>query len=56
MSQLVVHPLLTKILDPPLDLHFGPAALELQILLEEQTATEILFLSYAVTTTIDRMT
>ena len=56
MSQLVVHPLLTKILDPPLDLHFSPAALELQILLEEQTATEILFLSYAATTTIDRMT
>ena len=29
--------------------------LELQILLEEQTASEILFLSYAATTTIDRM-
>ena len=30
--------------------------LELQILLEDQTATEILFQSYAATTTIDRMT
>ena len=30
--------------------------LELQSLLEDQTATEILFQSYAATTTIDRMT
>ena len=30
--------------------------LELQILLKDQTATEILFQSYAATTTIDRMT
>ena len=30
--------------------------LELQILLEDQTATQILFQSYAATTTIDRMT
>ena len=30
--------------------------LELQILLEDQAATEILFQSYAATTTIDRMT
>ena len=33
-----------------------PDQLELQILLEDQTATEILFQSYAATTTIDRMT
>ena len=33
-----------------------PDPLELQILLEDQTATEILFQSYAATTTIDRMT
>ena len=33
-----------------------PDPLELQILLEDQTATETLFQSYAATTTIDRMT
>ena len=33
-----------------------PDPLELQILLEDQTATELLFQSYAATTTIDRMT
>ena len=33
-----------------------PNPLELQILLEDQTATETLFQSYAATTTIDRMT
>ena len=33
-----------------------PDQLELQILLQDQTATEILFQSYAATTTIDRMT
>ena len=34
----------------------APDPLELQILLEDQTATELLFQSYAATTTIDRMT
>ena len=33
-----------------------PDPLNLQILLEDQTATEVLFQSYAATTTIDRMT
>ena len=36
-------------------IYYRPRPLELQILLEEQTASEILFLSYAATTTIDRM-